>query len=859
MQRDPDAPLDHDSIDFGLTHTEASAASDRDGASTGFVTPLHVPAAAFALGSGAVVATALMVPQWPVLAGLIGLLAAMLVCVRGTRSVNRQVASLRADRLRVQRERDTLLRRYHEIESEHRRQAQALLANGEGTWEWDASTGHILACPRSGHLLGERLPHGHTPARRWLARIHAEDRRILLAALRRVLEQHRTLDQTLRVRQPNGNWRWMRLRARMASRPDGTGSRLYGSLADVNEHRLAEEHRQAGEHRTLDVLAASLDGAWDWDVLRNRYAVSARFGALLGLAESRLPLSRDDVLARIHPEDRERVIESVQRHFDLDEPYEVEFRLQLENGSYGWFHDQGQALRGAGNRIERFSGYLSDITARRIAEHEIRALVAEKQAVLDNVMVGILFLRNREIVSCNRHCEEMFGYGPGELNGQSTEILYRDRRVFERVGRSAYLPHPDGYSTEIELKRKDGSVFWGYLAGRPLDPDRPQDGSIWTYTDETNQRNMIEELRRERDFSEALVNSLPGVFYVLDRRGRLCRWNHNLEKLTGLHGNRLSHIRPVRVLQRRQRRRASAAILSAFRLGNAHFEADIPSATGRALPHFFTAFKLELDGEPHIIGAGMDITARKSAEEQVRQLNLQLESRVRERTAELLAANRELESFSYSVSHDLAAPLRGIDGFSRMIEEDYHHKLDDTGRDYIRRIRTATQRMQALIDDLLSLSRISRNEMHRDTIDMSGLAAEVADELRRLNPHREVLVKIQPTMQAVGDPNLLRILLDNLLRNAWKFTAKHSTALVQIGCLRQTGELVYFVRDDGAGFDMRYSSKLFGAFQRMHAASEFVGNGIGLAIVQRIVQRHGGRIWAEAAVEQGACFYFTLG
>jgi PAS domain S-box-containing protein len=237
----------------------------------------------------------------------------------------------------------------------------------------------------------------------------------------------------------------------------------------------------------------------------------------------------------------------------------------------------------------------------------------------------------------------------------------------------------------------------------------------------------------------------------------------------------------------------------------------------------------------------------------------ELEARVAERTARLEEINAELEAFSYSVSHDLRAPLRSIDGFSQALLEDCASGLDALGQDYLRRIREAAQRMGELIDALLLLARVTRAELHRQTVDLSALAQAIAAELRQREPGRAVTFAIAEGLQASGDPRLLRIALENLLGNAWKFTATHAQARIEVGVLPQAdGGPVYFVRDDGVGFDMAYADKLFGAFQRLHRAREFAGAGIGLATVRRIIQRHGGRIWAEAAVERGATFYFTL-
>jgi light-regulated signal transduction histidine kinase (bacteriophytochrome) len=226
--------------------------------------------------------------------------------------------------------------------------------------------------------------------------------------------------------------------------------------------------------------------------------------------------------------------------------------------------------------------------------------------------------------------------------------------------------------------------------------------------------------------------------------------------------------------------------------------------------------------------------------------------------AELERANRELEAFTYSVSHDLRAPLRSVNSFSKVLLEDYADKLDDEGKDDLRRVYAATQRMGQLIDDLLKLSRIGRAEITVEAVDLSALARSVVAELKESDPARNVEFDIPPTADARGDKRLLTILLENLLGNAWKFTSKHESARIEFGVTTQDGAQVYFVRDDGAGFDMAYVDNLFAPFQRLHRAADFPGTGVGLATVGRIVEHHGGRVWAEGAVEQGATFYFTL-
>jgi signal transduction histidine kinase len=254
--------------------------------------------------------------------------------------------------------------------------------------------------------------------------------------------------------------------------------------------------------------------------------------------------------------------------------------------------------------------------------------------------------------------------------------------------------------------------------------------------------------------------------------------------------------------------------------------------------------------------------------EEISQLRTDLEQRSRqlaERTTELENTARELDSFSYSVSHDLRAPLRVVDGFATIVLEDYGDRgkpLDDLGRDHLRRIVAASQRMNAMIETLLSLSRMTSRELTRERVDLSQAARELADDLRAQDQPRIIEFAIAPNLRVDGDMTLLRLVLQNLLGNAWKFTAKNPQARIEVGCRSENGNMAFFVKDNGAGFDMRFADKLFGLFQRFHSASEFAGTGVGLATVQKIIRRHGGRIWAEAIPVpnpgHGATFYFTL-
>jgi PAS domain S-box-containing protein len=272
---------------------------------------------------------------------------------------------------------------------------------------------------------------------------------------------------------------------------------------------------------------------------------------------------------------------------------------------------------------------------------------------------------------------------------------------------------------------------------------------------------------------------------------------------------------------------------------------------GSLVPLELAVNEMVIHGRRTFIGSVRDITERQA-------LNAELEQRVAARTAELAAVNQELEAFSYSVSHDLRAPLRAIDGFAQALADEHGAALPDSGRHFLDRVRAGARHMSQLIDDLLELAHVSRADMRRQEVDLSALAKDIITELRRKDPQRRVEVDIGPALSAQGDPILLRQLLQNLLDNAWKYTGRQPVAHIWFDAEQRDDARVFRVRDDGAGFDPAHAGKLFQPFQRMHGAGEFEGSGVGLATVQRIVHRHGGRVWAESAVGRGTTVFFTL-
>ncbi len=368
-----------------------------------------------------------------------------------------------------------------------------------------------------------------------------------------------------------------------------------------------------------------------------------------------------------------------------------------------------------------------------------------------------------------------------------------------------------------------------------------------------------EAVRKERDFADSLIETAQVIVLVLDPQGRIVRFNPYLE---GVLGYRLEELKGrewiAGFVPEHERERLSGLLsISGGQVKSAAHVSPITTRDGGArLIAWSNTTLTGPDGAvAYVISTGIDITDQRAAADRIRRLNAELELKIRE----LEVTNRELESFTYSVSHDLRAPLRWIGGFCRALAEDYADRLDARGTEYLDRVQDSVKQMGDLINALLHLSRMARAEMSRQPVDLSAQARAIAADLARSEPERQVEFVIAEGLTAEGDPTMLRSVLENLLGNAWKFTGKVSEARIEFGDLPPTdGHQGFFVRDNGAGFNMNYADKLFGPFQRLHHAGEFPGTGIGLATVQRIIHRHGGGVWAEGAVGQGASFYFTL-
>lgn len=601
-------------------------------------------------------------------------------------------------------------------------------------------------------------------------------------------------------------------------------------LATLVENRRLFAHIQASEERyrlmtenATDMISRhTLDGIYLY--------VSPACRPLLGYApEEMLGRSAYDFF---HPDDLTEIQHSNTAIQEQPIVYTASYRIRRKDGDYIWFETTSRTIRDAATGApQEIMAVSRNITRRKAAEEALRSSEQRFRQIVETAGEGIWIIdAESRTTFVNRKMAEMLGWTPEAMLGRSLwDFIDEEGRA---IATSNVARPRQGIEErhDFRFRRSDGRAVWTIVATTPIqDETGAYAGALAMITDITERKAVEEQLRLLGSAVQQANEAICITTAELDPPGpAICFVNPAFTRMTGYSAEEVMGKTP-RILQGP---RTDRAVLDRLRR-------DLEQ--GR--PFYGATVNYRKDGTPfdiewriapirddqgvitHFVAVQHDITERKASEVQVNQLNADLQ----QRTIALEATNRELEAFSYSVSHDLRAPLRSIDGFSQALCEDYADRLDAEGQNYLNRISAAARRMSRLIDDLLNLSRLTRSELQRTRVDLSAIAHRVIAELRQAHPHRAVEVRIAAEVIAEGDPRLLQVVLENLLGNAWKFTSQHPTARIEFDVIQDAATTVYFVRDDGAGFDMLYAGKLFGPFQRLHGEAMFPGVGVGLA------------------------------
>jgi PAS domain S-box-containing protein len=679
---------------------------------------------------------------------------------------------------------------------------------------------------------------------------------------------------------------------------EGRVTSVASMVEDITDKRLAEETLIRTSHRLELASQAGRVALWEWDIPSGRLEWSNVLDSMLGYEPGEFPRTLRDWEQSIHPDDQARVAAILCQHIENRTPYKVEYRIFRKDGSVVWWQDTGNAEWDEHGKPLRMAGACVDISDRHVFEDAFRAvvratargtgedylkrLVQQLASVMDVPFCFIAETRpdstsQTRIVWAKDSFAPNFRY---PLTGTPCFNAIRETSCFHNGTVQRDFPQDhlllemkvDSYAG-VRLQTSSGAPL-GVLAVMDTKPFSKPDLAIpllQVFADraatEIERQRTGAELNEESEFRRAIIDgAAEGLCVCHDCAEfpyvQFSVWNSRMTDITGYNLEEINRLGWYQSLYPDPGIRERARLrMEAMREGRNLTAEEWPitrkDGTQRIIA-VSTRLLADARGKPHVLGMMQDLTEQKRAESEIHQLNEMLEQKVIERTAQLEAINRELEAFSYSVSHDLRAPLRAIDGFSQALIEDCSAELGTEGRKHLDTIRRSTQLMGQLIDGLLQLSRASRREMHRQTVDLSEMATGILSQLQQSAPARKVTVRIQPGLTAKGDPYLLQSVMQNLLDNAWKFTSKTAEAEIDFALAADPARRVFQVRDNGDGFDMRYADKLFGVFQRLHMQTDFPGTGIGLATVRRIILRHGGEIWAESQPGHGATFRFTL-
>jgi PAS domain S-box-containing protein len=718
-----------------------------------------------------------------------------------------------------------------------------VLASSQIVWTTDPQGQVVDDLPLWREFTG--LTREEMLGRGWLNSLHADDRERTAAAWSQAVEKRCLYEVEYRVRRRDGDYRDMAVRGAPVLRADGSLREWVGTCTDITERKRAEEALRRSEAYLQLQFERMPIGCivWSRDFRVQSWNPAAEkiFGFSAHEAVGRHPYGL------IVPQAAEAQVEAVYRRLvEGDVTAHIENENLTKQGRSIICSWTNTPLKGPDGDVVGILSMVQDITSRKQGEEELH-----EQAALLNLAHDAILVRDLEdkVVFWNRGAEETCGWTWKEAAGRvSHELLHTKfpKPLSEIMAGVRQLGEWEG---ELQLVTRDGRTI--VVASR-WSLQRAQDGApvkiLEINRDITERKRLEAELRARQAYTRSLIEASLDPLVTIATDGRITDVNRATEEVTGMERGQLVGSDFCDYFTEPDKARAGYQQVFAEGLVQ-EYPLAIRHCSGRVTEVVYNAsvYRNQAGEVEGVFAAARDITERKRLEESLRRRTLELENSV-----------AELEAFSYSVSHDLRAPLRSIDGFSQILLEDYRDKVDQEAQDSLRRIRNASQNMAQLIDALLQLSRVMRIELRREPVDLSVLALSTAAMIQKADPERRVRFHVANGLQAQGDRRLLGVLLQNLLQNAWKFSARNAEPTVEFGSTQIHGKTAYYVRDNGIGFDMTYVNKLFTPFQRLHAKEQFEGTGIGLATVQRIIKRHGGKVWAEGAVGKGATFYFSL-
>lgn len=734
----------------------------------------------------------------------------------------------------------------------------------EGILITDAN--HVVqeASRRMGEMLGvpvEKLLGTDEPGRLRLAKLYRPDGETLVQPdelpLSKALVTGRRYTDYEVVAKRDGTTRVLAVNAAPIRDADGNVVGAIGGWRDVTEARRREKELRESENRFRALVTASAYVVYrmspEWDQLLELHGRDF-------LADTVQP-SRTWLERYILSEDRPRFMSRVREAIGTRSVFELEHRVVRADGTVGWTLSRAIPLVGENGEVAEWFGAAVDITDRKRTEKELSRNRALLENVLNAVPDGIVFADAQGTI--NYYNPAAYRILGGPVTGDAAtpkpgtyELLGPDGQPFppEKLPLVRTVQTDQSVSdVEMTVRRADGTEIFVLAGSVPVrDAQGRVTGAVASLRDVTERKRAEDAVRHSwQMLAEGEALSHTGAWecdLIADR------WSFSDEWLS-IHGlaQRTLSSQQLLAIAHPDDRAAVARAMEHLRTGQAAYDMEhriIRRNDGAVrVVHARGRFVRDSGGKvTKSYGFAQDITERKEAEEALLR-----------RTQELVAANRDLEAFSYSVSHDLRNPLHTIGSFTEVLRELYSQQLGEEGRDCLRRIDEGVRKMNRLIEDMLNLSRVGRQELKREDVDLSAMVRDFSEELQNSQPQRLASFTIEDRVHANGDPSMLRMALQNLLRNAWKFTATKEVARIEFGTTEIDGRTVYYVRDNGVGFDIQFAQQIFAPFKRVHTEKEFHGTGVGLSIVQRVINRHGGEVWAESEVGKGAGFYFTLG